>query len=124
MCMPVPMTTRMYYRVHRLLHLVEVMHLVEERLMIDPSHMWIERTKQDWYFWTYSMHSILAKIVKSGEVLRRDIQEGDAWVLLHLFITTLNCIGQTLSSISKRLHVVQTVIIRSLADSKQDANAS
>src|SRR5438045_3352299 len=27
--MPVPVTTRMYYRIHRLLHLIEIMHLIE-----------------------------------------------------------------------------------------------
>src|SRR5947209_6292596 len=99
--MPVPMTLRMYYCVHRLLHLIEVAHLIEQGLMIDTSYMWIERTKQDWYFWTYSMHSVLAEIIKPGEVLRRNIQEGDTGVLLHLFVTTLDCIRQTLSSISK-----------------------
>src|SRR5947209_8269044 len=92
--------------------------------MIDPSHIWIERTKQDWDFWTYSMHSILAEIIKLGEVLRRNIQKGDARVLLHLFITALDGISQALSSISEGLHIVQAAIIRSLTDSEQNTNPS
>src|SRR5947209_7992954 len=54
--MPIPVTPRMYYCVHGLLHLVEVMHLIEQWLMIHSSNMWIERTEQDRNLWSYSMH--------------------------------------------------------------------
>src|SRR5438876_11615045 len=105
--MPIPMTTRMYYRVHCLLHLIEVMYLIEQWLMIHSSNMRIERTEQDGNLWTFSMYSILAEVIKFGEVFRRDIQKGYRGVLLHLFITTLDCVGQTLSGIGERLHIVQ-----------------
>src|SRR5438067_6524167 len=70
------------------------------------------------------MYSILAKIIEPGEVFWRDIQKADTGVLLHLFIAALDRIGQTLSSISKWLRIVQAGIIGSLTDSEQDANAS
>src|SRR5438552_15246178 len=42
LCTPIPVTPRMYYCVHGLLHLIEVMHLVEQWLLIHSSNMWIE----------------------------------------------------------------------------------
>src|SRR5258708_16651296 len=114
----------MHNGIHSSLHLIQVLHLVEQRLMIYTADMRIKRAKQNWYIRTNRMHSILTEIVELCEIFRGYVEECNRRVVFHLLITTLYCIGKSLRCIRKWLCIIQACVIFPLANGEQNANTS
>src|SRR5438034_413035 len=97
--MPVPLPARMDRSVHRILHGVKIVHLSEQRIVINTSYLGIKRPKNNRYFGTYCVHGLLAQVIEFGKDRWRDIPGGRA--RFHLLIATLHSVSSALGRIFK-----------------------
>src|SRR2546421_6817421 len=109
---PFPVSAGMDRSVHGILHGVKIAHLLEQGIVVNASYLGIKRPKNNRYFGTYSVHSLLAQVIESGKDRWRDIPGGRT--RFHLLVATLDGIGCALGGIIEDTCIKESPITRPL----------